>query len=124
MNTNDYILIQMISNDLRAKGISDYQLLDEVVTNPKTIEVGANEVVYVAYCYVKTKGDFKIDITSGTATTNYHNRNTQQRTVGSELVYESSQITVHWSNIKINQKIDGHFFIRYVKVVFSKSQAK
>jgi hypothetical protein len=120
MTTNDNILIQMISNDLRIKSISDYQLLDEVVTNPKNIEVGANEVVYACYCYVKTTGDFKVKLTSGTDVTNYHNLNTIEKIVGSEPIYESSQITTHWSSIKITASLKGHFFIRYVKVVFSK----
>jgi len=112
----------MISNDLKAKGVSDYQLLDEVVSDPKGIEIGANEVVYVTYCYVKTNQDFKIDITSGTATTNYNNRNTKEWAIENGSFYESSQITAHWSNIKIEKNTDEHFFIRYVKVVFSKTK--
>lgn len=114
----------MINNDLRAKEVSDYQILDEVVTNPKSIEVGANEVVYVAYCYVKPQADFKIALSSGTAVTNYNHLNTKQLEAKSELIYESSQITTHWSNIKITASLKGHFFIRYVKVVFSKTQQK
>jgi Ulp1 family protease len=112
----------MIIEDMKANGSSDYQLLDEVTTNPNVIEVGANEVVYVIYCYVKTIDNFEIDVTSGTATTNYHNQNTKQQAVGNESIYESSQITAHWSNVELIANLKGHFFIRYVRVIFSKMQ--
>ena len=111
----------MIANDLQAKGIADYQLLNEVVTNPATIKVGANEVVYVMYCYVKPVAAFSIKIHSGTAVATYNELNTRQNAVGTSNIFESSLITAHWSNINIQSNLStGHFFIQYVRVAFSK----
>lgn len=111
----------MITNDLIAKSITDYQLLSEVVTNPTTIKVGANEVVYVMYCYVKTTTVFSIKLSSGTAVATYNELNTEQHTVSTSNTYESSLITAHWSNINIQSNLNtGHFFIQYVRVAFSK----
>ncbi len=110
----------MIANDLRAKGITDYQLLNEVVTNPANIKVKANEVVYVMYCYVKPVAAFTIKLSSGTAVTTYDALNTRQKAVGIENTYESNQITAHWSNVSVKSTLTGHFFIQYVRVVFSK----
>lgn len=121
MNTYDTILTKMITNDLIAKGITDYQLLNEVVTNPTTIKVGANEVVYVMYCYVNTATVFSIKLNSGTAVATYNELNTRQHTTGTLNTYESSLITAHWSNINIQSNLNtGHFFIQYVRVAFSK----
>lgn len=121
MKTNDTILTQMIANDLQAKGITDYQLLNELVTNPATINVGANEVVYVMYCYVKSVAAFLIKLNSGTAVATYNDLNTRQNA----NTYESSLITAHWSNINIQSNLNnGHFFIQYVRVVFAKKQAQ
>ena len=51
MITNDNILTLMIEKDMLSKKVVNYQIKDEVVSNPKEIKVGANEVVYICYCY-------------------------------------------------------------------------
>ena len=118
MTTNDNILTLMIEKDMLSRKVVSYQIKDEVITNPKQIKVGANEVVYVCYCQVETSGDFKLKLESGTDVVTYHPKNTIQQ----GAAYHSSQITSHWSNIKIISKSTIDYFIRFIRVTLHKTQ--
>lgn len=120
MNTNDNILTRMIEKDLLARKAENYQLKDEVAVNPQQIKVGANEAVYVCYCYVESSGSFTIKIESGTDLVEYQPLNTYQRDVAGTSIYDSPQITVHWSNVKITAQQTSNFFIRYIRVTIHK----
>lgn len=120
MTTNDNILIRMIEKDLSARKAANYQLKDEVIVNPQQIKVGANEAVYVSYCYIESAGVFSIKVESGTDLVEYLPQNTYQREVAGTNIYQSSQITTHWSNVKITAQQTTNFFIRYIRVTIHK----
>lgn len=122
MITNDHILNQMIVKDMLSRKVINYQIKDEVVTDPKQIKVGANEVVYVCYCYVETSGDFKLKVESGTDVVIYHPKNTVKQELTQGIAYHSSQITSHWSNLKIKTNLTGYYYIRYIRITISKNQ--
>jgi hypothetical protein len=113
----------MIEKDMLSKKVVNYQLKDEVVTNPKEIKVGANEVVYICYCLIESTDDFKIQLESGTDLITYHEKNTTKQLLSSITAYHSSQITSHWSNIKIKSKVSQYFFLRYIRITLQKNQS-
>jgi len=118
MTTNDNILTLMIQKDMLSKKVIGYQIKDEILTDPKHIKVGANEVVYVCYCSIQSTGDFRLKLASGTDVVSYHKNNTML--IGSS--YYSSQITSHWSNIKIIPNKSGDYFIRIIRISILKYQ--
>ena len=122
MIINDNILTLMIAKDMLSKNVENYQIKDEVVTNSEKIKVGANEVVYVCYCSVESPTDFSLQITSGTDVVNYHSKNTIKQELTAGVVYHSSQITSHWSSIKIHAKQTGDYYIRYIRITIQKKQ--
>lgn len=122
MITNDNILTHMIIQDMLSRKVINYQLKDEVVTDPKQIKVGANEVVYVCYCYVEASGDFSIQLKSGTDVVTYHPKNTVKQELSRDIAYHSSQITSHWSNVKIIPKQTGYYYIRYIRITLKNTQ--
>jgi len=123
MITNDHILTLMIEKDMLSKKVVNYQIKDEVVTNPKEIKVGANEVVYICYCYVEGREKFFVNLESGTDLVAYQPQNMTKRELSKFIVFESSQITTHWSNIKIKAKVSQFYFIRYLRITIQKHQS-
>lgn len=122
MITNDHILTLMIEKDMLSKKVVNYQIKDEIVVNPKEIKVGANEVVYVCYCYVENSGDFLLKLESGTDLVSYHPKNTTKQELTQHIAYHSSQITAHWSSIKIKARVSNYYFIRYIRITLQKQQ--
>ena len=108
MKTNDNILIYMIEQDLKAKGCACKQLTDVVAHNPKTIEVKANEVVYVHFLHTDTNEDFNIGLNSPNTVQLYSQANT--------IDGDSNLITRHWGNIKIKGTLPKNYFIHYVRI--------
>ena len=108
MKTNDNLLVYMIEQDLKAKGCAYKQLIDVVVHNPKTIEVKANEVVYVHFLHTDAREDFAISITSPNTVQLYSQLNT--------ISGDNNLITRHWGNIKIKGTLHGNYFIHYVRI--------
>ena len=124
MTTNDNILIRMIEKDLSARKAANYQLKDEVMINPQQIKVGANEAVYICYCDVESAGVFSIKVASGTDLVEYVPQNTYQREVAGITIHQSSQITTHWSNIKVTAQRTTNFFIRYIRVTIHQYKSR
>ena len=132
MNTNDALLTEMIKQDMQRKGISCYYLTDEVVENPKRIEVGANEVVYVCYFSTKQREPFVAELVSGTTKVSYNEKNTRvyyRAKIASSMNFydyiESALISRHWSNVKITFTGEPTgFFLRIVKVKFNYEDEK
>jgi len=120
MKINDHILMRMIDKDMQSKKANNYHIKDEVVVNPKVIKVGANEVVYVCYCYAESKGGFNLNLESGTDLIGYHEKNTIKQKLTPNTAYHSSQITAHWSSIKIKAKVSAYYFIRYIRITLQK----
>ena len=123
MIINDNILALMIAKDMASKKVEYYLLKDEVVTNPKTIKVGANEVVYVCYCYARltTPRQFSIRVSSGTDVVDYHRENTVKEELSAETIHYSSRITTHWSNINIEAEQTDDYYIRYIRITIKKT---
>lgn len=126
MNTLSGILEEMIKQDMQQRGITRYHISDELAENPKQINVGANETVYVYYLCLKHQAPPELEITLLSASTkiNYTKGNTRCYYRGNltglsgEYDYiESSRISRHLSSIAITQKgtIEG-FYIQYIKV--------
>ena len=135
MNTNDTLLTEMIKQDMQRKGISCYYLTDEVADNPKRIEVGANEVVYVCYFATKQREPFNVELVSGTTKVSYNEKNTKvyyraklkfaSSSANNYDYIESALISRHWSNVKITFTGEPTgFFLRYVKAKFSYEDEK
>ena len=118
MTTNDNILTLMIEKDMLSRNVIGYQIKDEILTDPKRIKVGANEVVYVCYCSVHTTGDFRLKLASGTDVVTYHPKNMSLI----EKVYQSSQITSHWSNVSVIPTKARDYFIRIIRISILKYQ--
>lgn len=118
MITNDNILTLMIEKDMLSRKVIGYQIKDEILTDPKRIKVGANEVVYVCYCSIASTGDFRLKLESGTDVITYHPKNTM--TV--EGSYHSSQITSHWSNVRVTSFKTSDYFIRIIRITLIKHQ--
>jgi len=112
MMTNDNILRLMIEKDMLSRKVTDYQIQDEVISNPKLIKVGANQVVYVCYCQIKSSGDFVLKLASGTGVISYHPKNM----ISNVTTFHSSQLTSHWSNIKIIPKLTDNYFVRFIRI--------
>ena len=112
MNTNDTLLVKMIEQDMKSKGVENYLLFDGVLINPKSIELKANEVIYLHYIKVRAELDFTIQLVSGTNTAFYTRRNTNSDG-------ESNLISSHWNNVKLkfSEKEIESFFVRFIKVV-------
>jgi hypothetical protein len=108
----------MIQKDMLSRKVIGYQIKDEVLTDPKRIKVGANEVVYVCYCSIEPSGDFILKLASGTDVVTYHSKNT----VLIENSNYSSQITSHWSNIHIVPSKIKNYFIRIIRITILKYQ--
>lgn len=135
MNTNDAILIHTIQQDMKRKGIEDYEIQDHVVTNPSLIKVSPNEAVYIVYFSTVIQwGDFDVKISSPTDSVQYRPFNTKPYGGSSSPYYydyyyfentsnyESSQISKHFGNIKIvnNNPYYLQYFLRYIKVIFNR----
>lgn len=126
MNTNDAIALHIIKQDMKRKGISDYELQDHVIVNPTLIEISPNQAAYVLYFSTSKIPDdeFIIKLNSVTDSINYTQENTISTSYRfSDLVYqgnyESSQITKHYGNIKIANEEEQPFLLRYIKVIFN-----
>lgn len=122
MNTNDNILTLMIEKDMKAREIDNYVVKDEIAISPKKIKVGANEIVYICYCYVETTEDFELFCLSGTEAVLYEDRNMGKQELSNTIGYHSSRISTHWSNIKIMTTLTGYYYIRYIRVITNKNQ--
>lgn len=118
MTTNDNILTLMIQKDMLSRNVIGYEIKDEILTDPKRIKVGANEVVYVCYCSVHSTGDFSLKLESGTDVVTYHPKNMSLI----ESVYQSSQITSHWSNVRVIPNKANDYFIRVIRISIIKYQ--
>jgi ribosomal protein L19 len=112
----------MIQKDMLSRKVIGYELKDEILTSPKQIKVGANEVVYVCYCSVETIKGFILKIESGTDVTTYHNKNTVQQRISKGFAFHSSQITSHWSNIKVTPRGTKHYYLRFIRISILKYQ--
>ena len=139
MNTNDSILLHTIKQDMKRKGIEDYEIQDHTVINPSLIEVTSNEAVYITYFSTVVQwGDFDIRISSPTDSVQYTPFNTKSYGGSSQPVfsdfyyfggssnYESSQISKHFGNVKFNNlnPFEIKYFVRYIKVIFNKRTIK
>ena len=117
MNAKDTLLIHMVTKDLQSKSITDYQLKDEIVSNPKQIKVGANEMIYTYYILIKSAWNFKTVLKSSTQNIVYDARN-----MFSTGGYQSNLITAHLSTVHIQQlgvAIPSLLFISYIRVIFN-----
>ena len=122
MNVSDTLLVKMIEQDMKCKGISekDYHIAeDKAVESPNKIELQSNEMLYV-YCFLMQDDiDFLVQLISATDFVNYNNQNSKLNDVGH---YENSVISRHWSTVSIKNNNDSNFIIRYVKVVFTSNK--
>ncbi|MCB0396833.1 MAG: hypothetical protein KDD36_09280 [Flavobacteriales bacterium] len=59
--------MEMIKADMCERGVARYHMTDNVVSKPRRIQVGANEVVYVCFCHIKLPNTFSLTLLSGTS---------------------------------------------------------
>ena len=110
--SKDSLLYRLIELDLKNKGKSICHISDEMIHNPKEIEVGANEVVYTYNFIAGMNYPFSINLISPTEKINY----TYQNVVNGN----NDLIKAHWGKIKIEVESNAqYFYIQYLRIKFS-----
>lgn len=121
MRIDDTLLKMIIEKDMIARGLSNYSLSDHILINPSKIELGVNEVAYVAGFSVDADLEFSLSLISATNITNYSQNNCvfAQRSLERKesSSYTSTVISSHIGGIEIEKsETIGQFFLRVIKL--------
>ncbi len=111
------LLTLKIQNELSHRGITDYHIVDESVSSPRSIEVAANEAVFVHNFHLSGRSAFSINLTSATKVVNY-NENNCHKSGGEFVDFVNDTISAHWGAVTVDSNADVPFLIQYVRVIF------
>jgi len=115
--SKDSLLYRLIELDLKTKGKSICHISDEMVQNPKEIEVGANEVVYTYNFMASLTYPFNVSILSPTEKINF----THFNVIGGS----NDLIKAHWGKIKIDVIANPqYFYIQYLRIKFTSNDCE
>lgn len=109
MKSNDTLLCHLVATDEMLHGNTPKLKVDELLQNPTSIEVAANEVVYIHFIHCK-KAWFKIELTTPTSVIEITPQNTKENS--------SNSIIKALGNVKITSANDANFYVQLLRVLY------
>ncbi|MBU0763823.1 MAG: hypothetical protein KJ607_03195 [Bacteroidetes bacterium] len=113
MEAKDKLLAMMIEGDIKRLRIVDYEISDHHDTDPASVSVGPQELVYVYLMKVISSTSYSVKVVSSRSARNYTGAPSVLTTE------DNNTITRHFTRVAITATgVSSHYYVSYVKLKY------